>query len=258
LSFIAWSSSLVCLAYLFVLATIAVLLQHKAASYYLGGITAIIAGVLVVILRNQGFIDDNTITITIPAVAALFGLTLFSVSVSINIQEDNRHKYIDPITDLFNSVYFFERLENEFDIAFHQQHSLCLLLINIDKLTESDQSTSSFINNRLVKNVAYQTEKNLRKNHIAARFNRDEFVVILPDTPKQSAKIIAERIRITIEENTSTTVSIGIGCYNSNDKTNCISDHKELLESTDKAMYRAKKYGGNIIQMYSDQDPEGN
>jgi diguanylate cyclase (GGDEF)-like protein len=109
-----------------------------------------------------------------------------------------------------------------------------------------------------VKNVAYQTEKNLRKNHIAARFNRDEFVVILPDTPKQSAKIIAERIRITIEENTSTTVSIGIGCYNSNDRTNCISDHKELLESTDKAMYRAKKYGGNIIQMYSDQDPEGN
>ena len=256
LSIIAWSGSLLYLPCLFILGSIALLSENKSAKYYLGGMTAIIVGILVIILRNQGLIDDNVITITIPAIAILAGLSLFSVTLSINIQEDNRHRYIDPITYLFNNVYFFERLENEFEIAFHQQHTLCLLLINIDELSGMEQSKSGFGNNRLIKNIAYRTEKMIRKNHIAARFNQDELAVILPNTPSESAKIIAERIRITIEDDTSTTVSIGIACYNTNDRSEVISDHNELLESADQAMYRAIKDGGNIIRTYSDDDEE--
>jgi diguanylate cyclase (GGDEF)-like protein len=256
LSIIAWGGSLLCLPYLFILGSITLFSHDKSAKYYLGAMAVIVAGIVVIVLRNQGLINDNTTTITIPAIFILIGLTLFSITLSINIQEDNRYRYIDPITYLFNSVYFLERLENEFEIAFHQQHTLCLLLINIDEITGPDQSKSGFGNNRLIKNVAYQTEQILRKIHIAARFNQDELAVILPNTPAESAKIIAERIRIAIEDNTSTTVSIGIACYNSNDRSNIISDHNELLESADQAMYRAIKNGGNSIQMYSNEDQE--
>ena len=256
LSIIAWGGSLSCLPYLFILGSIALLSQDKSAKYYLGGMTAIIVGILVIILRDQGLIDNTAITITIPTIFILIGLTLFSITLSISIQEDNRYKYIDPITYLFNSVYFFERLETEFEIAFHQQHTLSILLINIDELTGPAQSKSGFGNNRLIKNVAYQTEQILRKIHIAARFNQDELAVILPNTPVESAKIIAERIRIAIEDNTTTAVSIGIACYNAKDRSNIISDHNQLLESADQAMYRAIKNGGNSIQMYSSEGEE--
>jgi diguanylate cyclase (GGDEF)-like protein len=256
LSIIAWVGSLLYLPYLFILGSIALLSGNKSTKYYLGGMTAIIVGILVIILRNHGLIDDNITIRTVPAIAILIGLTLFSLTLSINIQEDNRHRYIDPITYLFNSVYFFERLENEFEIAFHQQHTLCLLLINIDEITGIEQSKLSFINNRLIRNIAYYTEKILRKNHIAARFNQDELAVILPNTPTESAKIIAERIRIAIEDKTLTTVSIGIACYNSKDRSNIISDHNELLEATDQAMYYAIKNGGNSIRTYLGEGEE--
>jgi diguanylate cyclase (GGDEF)-like protein len=253
---IAWLCSISCMFYLLTLGFIALSPGDKPAKFYLAAITVIIIGSLVFILRNQGVIDSTPASRAIYAICILVGLTLFSLTLSINIQQDNRYKYIDPVTYLFNRVYFFERLENEFEIAFHQQHTLCLLLINIDELTGPDQSKSGFGNNRLIKNAAYQTEQILRKIHIAARFNQDELAVILPNTPAESAKIIAERIRIAIEENTSTTVSIGIACYNSKDRSNIISDHNQLLESTDQAMYRAIKNGGNIVQMYSGDGEE--
>jgi diguanylate cyclase (GGDEF)-like protein len=256
LSIIAWGGSLLCLPYLFILGSIALFSQNKSAKYYLGGTTTILVGIIVTILRDQGLIDNNAITVTIPTIFILVGLTLFSVTLSISTQEDNHYRYIDPITYLFNSVYFFERLETEFEIAFHQQHTLSILLINIDELTGPVQSKSGFGNNRLIKNIAYQTDQVLRKIHIAARFNQDELAVILPNTPVESAKIIAERIRISIDGNTTSTASIGIACYNSKDRSNIISDHNQLLESADQAMYRAIKNGGNTIQMYSSEGEE--
>jgi diguanylate cyclase (GGDEF)-like protein len=208
------------------------------------------------LLSDEGIVDNTVFMRAAFPMALLIGLTLFSLTLSINAQQDNRFKYIDPITQLFNRVYFFERMETEFEIAFHQQHSLCLLLINLDQLSDPVQSSSGFGNNRLMKNVAYQTEQILRKIHVAARFNQDELAVILPNTPAESAKIIAERIRIAVEDSTTTTLSIGIACYNNIDRSNRISDHNQLLESADQAMYRAITNGGNRIQMYVSEGAE--
>jgi diguanylate cyclase (GGDEF)-like protein len=250
LSLISWLALLLCLLYLIALGGIALSSGEKAAKFYIAAMSVIVIGFLIGVLRNEGIVDNTVFMRAAFPMALLIGLTLFSLTLSINVQQDNRYKYIDPITQLFNRVYFFERIETEFEIAFHQQHSLCLLLINIDQLSDPIQSSSGFGNNRLIKNVAYQTEKILRKIHVAARFNQDELAVILPNTPAESAKIIAERIRIAVEDSTTTTLSIGIACYNNNDRSNRISDHNQLLESADQAMYRAITNGGNRIQMY--------
>jgi diguanylate cyclase (GGDEF)-like protein len=247
---ISWLASLLCMLYLLALGGIALSSGEKSAKFYVAAMGVIIIGLLISALRSDGIIDNTVLTRAAFPIALLIGLILFSLTLSINVQQDNRYKYIDPITQLFNRVYFFERMETEFEIAFHQQHSLCLLLINIDQLNDPAQSSSGFGNNRLMKNVAYQVEQILRKIHVAARFNQNELAVILPNTPAESAKIIAERIRIAIEDNTTTTLSIGIACYNSNDRSNRITDHNQLLESADQAMYRALKNGRNRIQMY--------
>ncbi|MFT6757436.1 MAG: diguanylate cyclase (GGDEF)-like protein, partial [Chitinophagales bacterium] len=256
LSLISWLALLLCLLYLIALGGIALSSGEKAAKFYIAAMSVIVIGFLIGVLRNEGIIDNTFFMRAAFPMALLIGLTLFSLTLSINVQQDNRYKYIDPITQLFNRVYFFERMETEFEIAFHQQHSLCLLLINIDRLSDPVQSSSGFGNNRLIKNVAYQTEKILRKTHVAARFNQDELAVILPNTPAESAKIIAERIRIAVEDSTTTTLSIGIACYNNNDRSNRISDHNQLLESADQAMYRAITNGGNRIQMYVSEGVE--
>jgi diguanylate cyclase (GGDEF)-like protein len=256
LSLISWLALLLCLLYLIALGGIALSSGEKPAKFYIAAMSVIVIGFLISSLRNEGIVDNTVFMRAALPMALLIGLTLFSLTLSINAQQDNRFKYIDPITQLFNRVYFFERMETEFEIAFHQQHSLCLLLINLDQLSDPVQSSSGFGNNRLMKNVAYQTEQILRKIHVAARFNQDELAVILPNTPAESAKIIAERIRIAVEDSTTTTLSIGIACYNNIDRSNRISDHNQLLESADQAMYRAITNGGNRIQMYVSEGAE--
>jgi diguanylate cyclase (GGDEF)-like protein len=91
---------------------------------------------------------------------------------------------------------------------------------------------------------------NLREQDIAGRFGGEEFLIILPETKIEGATILADKIREKIEKSemvyrghtVKATISAGISQFN-------ISYHniEELLEITDKALYKAKNLGKNKV-----------
>jgi len=91
----------------------------------------------------------------------------------------------------------------------------------------------------------------LRSEDIVCRFGGEEFVVILPDAPLDSARQRAEQLRETTKELTAefrgqtlgrVTLSIGVATFPANGLTG-----GALVESKDAALYRAKKKGRNCV-----------
>ena len=92
----------------------------------------------------------------------------------------------------------------------------------------------------------------VRKVDVVARFGGEEFVVILPETKKETAQLIAERIFWKLSDNSEKlpkplTVSIGLASFPL-DATN----QKDLLHKADMALYAAKKDGKNKVTVYDD------
>ena len=80
----------------------------------------------------------------------------------------------------------------------------------------------------------------VRAVDMVCRYGGEEFVVILPQTEKSSAQIIAERIRVQVGLYFPTTVSIGISTYPDDAR-----EVEPLLKKADNALYQAKQTGKN-------------
>ncbi|CAG0996416.1 partial Phytochrome-like protein cph2, partial [Methanosarcinales archaeon] len=103
-----------------------------------------------------------------------------------------------------------------------------------------------------LKKVAEVFMKNAREVDISARYGGEEFAVILPETSKDGALKLAERLRAKLEEETvpfealqpngAVTMSLGVASYPDD-----AQDAQSLVEAADKALYKAKEKGRNTV-----------
>ena len=162
---------------------------------------------------------------------------------------------IDKLTGLYNRRYFDETLEKELLRARRFKHDLSLMFIDIDKFKHFND-TYGHTEGDIVLQQLGQLIKNRIRNEIdtACRYGGEEFTIILPDTANSSATAIADRlirdfksIKFHIHSKNETvqkTISIGIA------DSDLSNGAKALLDNADKAMYEAKKLGGNKVCEY--------
>ena len=161
----------------------------------------------------------------------------------------------DKLTDLYNRRYFDETLEKEVLRARRFKHALSLMFIDIDKFKHFND-TYGHTEGDIVLQQLGQLIKNRIRNEIdtPCRYGGEEFTIILPDTANSSATAIADRlirdfksIKFHIHSKNETvqkTISIGIA------DIDLSNGAKALLDNADKAMYKAKKLGGNRVCEY--------
>ncbi|OGW26806.1 MAG: hypothetical protein A2X56_10520 [Nitrospirae bacterium GWC2_57_13] len=163
----------------------------------------------------------------------------------------------DPLTGLLNRRYLLDRLEDEISRAGRHGRALSILMLDIDGFKSYNDTYGHATGDKALIIIADSVMTSIRAMDIAARFGGDELVVILPETDKALALIIAERLRKDASaaelpggQDAATgilmTVSIGIACYPEHGMT-----AQTLLETADKALYRAKHGGRNRIEVYS-------
>ena len=126
------------------------------------------------------------------------------------------------------------------------------MIVDIDGFKEYNDTYGHLTGDDLLKTLATTLSNSLRPSDITVRFGGDEFVSILPQTPKADAIVIANRLRENIEKARipapeespfdNFTVSIGLTTYPDD-----ASSVTELLEKTDQALYLAKKGGKNKL-----------
>lgn len=158
----------------------------------------------------------------------------------------------DNVTNVYNALYFDERLTEEVKRARRYQFPLSLILLDIDNFAHYNEIYGQVAGNGLLKNVAGILREHTRETDVVARLENDEFAVLLVESVKSNAIIIGERIRMALEvrslgrANTPSvhiTVSGGVASFPEE------SDSREsLIEKAASGLMQARRKGGNQIQ----------
>lgn len=165
----------------------------------------------------------------------------------------------DALTGLFNRRYFLERLFEEVERVKRHSEKFSLFLLDIDNFKAFNDRYGHGAGDEILKLASKIIRDAVRSMDVVARYGGEEFVVLLPHTSKCESLVIAERIRVGIEEmkhagaalrglspfKGTPTISIGIAEFPGDAET--IDD---LVEHADKAMYAAKRMGRNRVVMY--------
>ncbi|MFZ4540003.1 diguanylate cyclase domain-containing protein, partial [Propionivibrio sp.] len=168
-------------------------------------------------------------------------------------QEVQQLAFYDPLTHLPNRRLFNDRLSQTLARAKRAQTRMALMFIDLDKFKPINDQYGHEAGDWVLHSVARRIESCLRSSDTAARVGGDEFLVLLPDVQTGSdALAVAEKIRIELERPFVTpsklslrvSSSIGIAIYPDHANT-----EQDLLRLGDRAMYQAKRSGGNTVEL---------
>lgn len=170
--------------------------------------------------------------------------------------EQVRHQAItDGLTSLYNHIYFKNRLAEELNRAQRKGTQCSLLMIDLDKLKQINDTYGHPIGDAAIRQVAMVLKSLLRSGDTAARYGGEEFAVILPETPLSEAVLIADRLRRNINRNPvpglgHISASIGAAAYPLQSTA-----LEELIDKADRALYVAKRGGRNRVCVWDDHAP---
>ncbi len=187
------------------------------------------------------------------AVAKQLAIALENAQLFIKTRELS---YRDALTSLFNRRYFEEALDREVRRAIRYNLPVALLMADIDYFKIYNDAHGHHQGDHVLKEVTARLTENTRQVDIVARFGGEEFVVILPMTTKTHARLVAEKLRRSVEETKipgeevlpggNVTISLGLAAYPED-----ASDPTALIQAADTALYAAKRKGRNRTEMFT-------
>ncbi len=163
--------------------------------------------------------------------------------------------YVDGLTAIFNRRRFNEYLEAEWNRAVRSRQPLSLIILDIDFFKQfNDHYGHSAGDDCLVLVAQALSSCVKRSSDLVSRFGGEEFAAVLPDTSFSPAMGLAEKIQASIRKlgivheysqvAPYVTVSIGVACAVPAEK----DKYMQLLETSDKQLYIAKRAGRDQIQ----------
>ena len=158
---------------------------------------------------------------------------------------------IDELTGLFNRRHFEERLTEEISRHSRYGNEFSILLLDLDNFKSYNDICGHPAGDILLSQIGKIIKSSIRDADQAFRYGGDEFAAILPQTARNNAYAVAERVREQIAEEMekkaiTVTCSIGLASYPSDGVI-----PGELVTVADTALYYAKRTGGNRVYLSS-------
>lgn len=160
--------------------------------------------------------------------------------------------YCDPLTGVDNRAALDESLPREIEMAHRHQLALSMLIVDLDHFKLINDNFGHSAGDCVLRTAAMRIKDMLRTSDRLFRFGGEEFVLLLPATELQGAALVAERIRIALEEHRcecdgvaiGVTASVGVAQLGQNESRHALFGH------ADKAVYRAKALGRNRVSCH--------
>lgn len=186
-----------------------------------------------------------TLSFSVNVLAIVIIMFIFKKQIYDDLKLSAVH---DPLTGAYNRRYFSEYIQHEISRGKRKNKVFCLIMLDIDFFKKVNDTYGHAKGDYVLKEVVTVVQRNIRNYDVLARIGGEEFVILLPDTSRDSAWHLAERVRKDIERYPldgmpSITISLGLVELKEDD------DRKSILERVDKAMYKAKESGRNRIEI---------
>lgn len=156
----------------------------------------------------------------------------------------------DSLTGVFNRRYVSAHLPRLMERSWESQKPVAILMFDIDHFKTVNDTYGHGVGDEVLREVANRTNRNLRNFDLVARYGGEEFIVVMPDTDRDAAYAVAERLRRRVGEETfavsaqvaeiTVTISIGVAVVDG------VGDTADaILKRADDALYQAKRSGRN-------------
>ncbi|MBI5833817.1 MAG: GGDEF domain-containing protein [Armatimonadetes bacterium] len=160
---------------------------------------------------------------------------------------------VDALTQVYNRGFLDERLHNEMSRAERYDREISVLLMDVDLFKQYNDRRGHQAGDQVLRELADILRYGLRGTDTVARYGGEEFVCLLPETGKEEAMRLADRLREQVAEHAflhgheqptgAVTISIGVGTYPGD-----AGDVESLVRHADQALYRAKAAGRNRVE----------
>ena len=163
----------------------------------------------------------------------------------------------DQLTSLNNRHHFVHRHHDEYRRAHRNQYPLSVILMDIDHFKWFNDTYGHIAGDECLKAVSEALAHGVsRADDTLARYGGEEFIVLLSNTTKEGAIVVAERLRKSVAElvlqfagqTVPVTISVGVADLIPADLTN----PEQLIQNADDALYAAKEQGRNRVCRYPD------
>ncbi|PWK09629.1 GGDEF domain-containing protein [Tumebacillus permanentifrigoris] len=165
---------------------------------------------------------------------------------------------LDQLTNLHNHNYFHSRIVIEAEIAKQHGKPLTLVIIDIDNFKQVNDTYGHSVGDEVLRTISQRLNELCKGTyHIPCRIGGEELALIIPETEMESGYQVAEQFRREVErlrvpvptsELLNVSVSVGVASF----PLNC-SNHQQLIDRADQAMYVAKRTGKNRTVRYSQE-----
>jgi diguanylate cyclase (GGDEF)-like protein len=157
----------------------------------------------------------------------------------------------DPLTSLYNRRGLEEYFEKMYELLKRKNSCFSLLVLDIDHFKMVNDKYGHDVGDKVLVGFSNELLRVCRDSDLVGRFGGEEFVVIMPNANKNEAIFAAERIKEAImiypfEEVPRITVSCGVVTVSKLDR-DFKSTYQDALITADKALYRAKDSGRNMV-----------
>ncbi len=157
---------------------------------------------------------------------------------------------IDGLTGVYLRRYMMDRLEEEVERAGRLGLIFSIAMIDIDYFKKCNDKYGHLVGDAVLKEIARRLKKSVREVDMVGRYGGEEFCIIFPDTGKELAMVVAERLRTAVnsdkikvfDEAMKLTISSGVATY-PNDGTSM----NFLIDKADAALYMAKRKGRDTV-----------
>ena len=155
----------------------------------------------------------------------------------------------DVKTGLFNNGFFMTRLNEEIARSRRTNTTFSIIIIDVDKFKSFNDTFGHLAGDKVLECLAMAIKQGLRTEDVPSRFGGEEFTILIPDSDKNAAWIVAERLRNSVATMRipwdpplpQVTISLGVCIFNR--ETNITG--ADLIHRADEALYLSKERGRN-------------
>jgi diguanylate cyclase (GGDEF)-like protein len=166
-------------------------------------------------------------------------------------EEIYRLTIIDALTEIHNKRYFLEFLDRELARSARYHRPLSLLMFDIDRFKAVNDEMGHLGGDFALRELTARLKGNIRKEELFARYGGEEFVVVLPETARDGADFLAERLRRLVDEqefqyeHRSFHITISIGVASTDGEEVLLPE--QVIRIADEKLFQAKSEGRNRV-----------